>query len=187
MFKRLIAQQHAGWAPKPHILHTNLQVAVHHVHLVAVLHHHQQRAHEVRRVPLAVVALGGDVLKQLAAGAELLGGRGEGGVCFAACACVHVLLQTAGKEQSRKSQQSSRQQPAVQQPASNPQQPPHHHDVYVRRVLVRALEGHDVRVAAEVVHHLDLAPHVLDVLGVDQPGVRVCGGDGDGGREMERV
>jgi hypothetical protein len=43
-----------------------------------------------------------------------------------------------------------------------------HHDVDVERVLVGALDGDDALVAGEVVHDLDLAPHVVDVLGGEQ-------------------
>ncbi|URD97725.1 hypothetical protein MUK42_07025 [Musa troglodytarum] len=39
-----------------------------------------------------------------------------------------------------------------------------HHDVHVQRVLVGALDSDDVLVAGEVVHDLDLPPHVLHVL-----------------------
>ena len=43
-------------------------------------------------------------------------------------------------------------------------------------ILIRPLEGDDMRVATQVVHHLDLTPNILDVLRIDQPGLGWGGG-----------
>nr|CAB3451612.1 unnamed protein product [Digitaria exilis] len=58
-----------------------------------------------------------------------------------------------------------------------------HDDVDVERVLVGALDGDDAGVAGEVVHDLDLAPHVVHVL----RGQQLALGDGLAGQRRARA